>query len=48
MSKYQNTFKIGQDIRQMISNKMQVAMESADQDQLQKVQGFLVEFDQAF
>jgi hypothetical protein len=32
----------------MVAVKMEVAMESADQDSLQKVQGFLVEFDQSF
>ena len=48
MGRYQSTFKLGQDIRQMVAVKMEVAMESADQDSLQKVQGFLVEFDQSF
>lgn len=48
MGRYQSTFKLGQDIRQMVAVKMEVAMESADQDSLQKVQGFLAEFDQSF
>jgi hypothetical protein len=34
MGRYQNTFKVGQDIRQMVACKMQVAMASGDQDQL--------------
>ena len=48
MGRYLSTFKLGQDIRQMVAVKMEVAMESADQDSLMKVQGFLVEFDQSF
>lgn len=48
MGKYTNSFNIGNDVRQMVASKMRAAMETTDQEALQKVQGFLVEFDQAF